>query len=74
MASELPPEAQEAIAKLQAFEEATGALLGRNVRDTAVMELIAAVVELVNAVTGSVAREEMPMPALRPPAAKETRQ
>jgi hypothetical protein len=38
------------------------------------MELIAAVVELVKAVTGSATREEMPMPRARPPAAKETRQ
>jgi hypothetical protein len=52
---------------LQAFEEAAGALLGRNVRDTAVMELIAAVVELVKAVTGDVVPEELP-------SCKETRQ
>jgi hypothetical protein len=42
------------------FEEAAGVLMGRNVSDAAVEELIAAVVELVKAVTGDVVREELP--------------
>ena len=39
--------------------------MGRNVSDAAVEELIAAVVELVKAVTGDVVREELPSGKVR---------